>query len=182
MNQEEIREEHEYIGFFTVTILKWQRLLKLHKYKQIILDSLKYLVEQKKIKVYAFVIMPNHIHLLWKINEPYLLEDVQRDFLKFTGQAMYRNLLKNHKEVLALFRVDLKDRKYQFWKRNSLTTFLYYRKTIEQKLDYIHNNPVQGIWELAESLDKYPYSSYNFYEFDDTTTYPFLTHYMEEFE
>ena len=48
--------------------------------------------------------------------------------------------------------------------------------------DYIHNNPVQGKWELAESLDKYPYSSYNFYEFDDVTTYPFLTHYMEELE
>ena len=68
MNQEEIREEHEYIGFFTATILEWQKLLKPHKYKQIILDSLKYLVEQKKVKVYAFVIMPNHIHLLWKIN------------------------------------------------------------------------------------------------------------------
>ena len=182
MNEEDIREENEYIGFFTATIFKQKKFLQPHKYKQIILDSLKYLVEEKKIKVYAFVIMPNHIHLLWKINAPYLPENVQRDFLKFTGQAMYRDLLKNHKDILALFRVDLKDRKYQFWQRNSLTTFLYSRKIIEQKLDYIHNNPVQGKWELAESLDKYPYSSYNFYEFDDVTTYPFLTHYTEELE
>ena len=182
MDEAELREANEYIGFFRATILKWQKLPQPHKYKQIVLDSLKYLVEKKKVKVYAFVIMPNHIHLLWKINSPYLLENVQRDFLKFTGQAIYRDLLKNHKEVLALFRVDLKDRKYQFWQRNSLTTFLYSRKVVEQKLDYIHHNPLQGKWELAESLDKYLYSSYNFYEFDDTTMYPFLSHYMEDFE
>ncbi len=51
--------------FYTATIAKWQNLLKPDKYKDVIIDSLKYLVAKGKIKVFAFVIMPNHIHLIW---------------------------------------------------------------------------------------------------------------------
>ncbi|WP_369426430.1 hypothetical protein [Pontibacter anaerobius] len=62
--------EQQHIAFFTATILEWKHLLKPDKYKQIIVDSLGYLVEQKRVKVYAFVIMPNHLHLLWKMEAP----------------------------------------------------------------------------------------------------------------
>ncbi|MEA5428411.1 transposase [Arcicella lustrica] len=79
---------HHYVQFFTATILWWKPLLKPDKYKQIIIDSLKFLVENHRVKVYGFVIMPNHIHLVWKINENYLLKDVQRDFLKYTAQQI----------------------------------------------------------------------------------------------
>ena len=178
---EEPPYENSYIGFFTATILDWKKLLSPEKYKKVIIDSLAFLVNKEKIKVYGFVIMPNHIHLLWKVLSPYKLKDVQRDFLKFVSQKMFYDLRKKHPEVLENFEVNLKDRKYQFWQRNSLTTFLYSREVIEQKLSYIHPNPVQGKWMLAESLELYKYSSYNFYEFE-TTDYPFLTHYMEEFE
>lgn len=51
--------------FYTASILNWQKLLKPDKYKDIIISSLQYLVAQQKIKVFAFVIMPNHIHLIW---------------------------------------------------------------------------------------------------------------------
>jgi hypothetical protein len=49
---------------------------------------------------------------------------------------------------------------------------------IEQKLDYIHNNPCQGKWMLADNPVSYQYSSAAFYECDDKS-YPFLTHYGE---
>ena len=58
-----------HVYFYTATILKWQNLLKPDKYKDIIISSLKYLVDNKKIEVYAFVIMPNHIHIIWKMLE-----------------------------------------------------------------------------------------------------------------
>ena len=56
-----------YLSFFTATILNWQHLLKPDKYKIIIIDSLRYLSNKEKVKISAFVIMPNHIHLVWKI-------------------------------------------------------------------------------------------------------------------
>jgi hypothetical protein len=48
-----MQQQEEYVQFFTATILEWKHLLKPDKYKQIILDSLKFLVEQKRAKVYA---------------------------------------------------------------------------------------------------------------------------------
>ncbi len=170
---------HHYIQFFTATILWWKPLLKPDKYKQIIIDSLKFLVENKRVKVYGFVIMPNHIHIVWKINENYLLKDVQRDFLKYTAQQIKFDLIKNHPAVLSHFEVNLTDRQYQFWERNPLSIDLYSRKVIQQKLSYIHANPLKGKWLLADSPDKYWFSSYRFYEMN-IDEFGFLTHYLED--
>ncbi len=66
----------------------------------IIVSSLKFLVEEKRAKIYGFVIMPNHLHLLWKIALQWRLEDVQRDFMKYSGQMINFDLFKHHPEVL----------------------------------------------------------------------------------
>ena len=168
-----------YIQFFTATNLWWKKLLQQDKYKQVIIDSLKFLVENERVKVYGFVIMPNHIHIIWKINENHRLEDVKRDFLKFTAQVIKADLVENHPNVLKIFEVNLKDRKYQFWERNPLSVDLFSREVISQKLHYIHANPLSGKWNLAHSVDKYWFSSYRFYEMgiDD---FGFLTHYLED--
>ena len=50
------------IRFFTATILKWQHLLKPGKYKQVIVDSMKFLVDDSRVWIYGFVVMPNHVH------------------------------------------------------------------------------------------------------------------------
>ena len=52
--------------FFTATILEWKPLLSQNKYKIVIIDSLRYLTVNKKITLYAFVIMSNHLHLIWQ--------------------------------------------------------------------------------------------------------------------
>ncbi|EAY30912.1 transposase [Microscilla marina] len=173
--------EHHYIGFFTATVLRWKNLLSPEKYKNLIIKSLDFLVTKKRAKIYGFVIMPNHIHILWKIQPPHKLKEVQRDFLKFTAQKISQDLKKYHPEVLSFFKVKTSDRKYQFWQKQSRNALYDSREVIEQKLDYIHNNPFQGKWMLANSLDEYLYSSYRFYEYDDDT-YNFLSHYMEVFE
>ena len=74
-----------------------------------------------------------------------------------------------------------KDRKYQVWQRNPLSVDLFSREVIEQKLDYIHNNPVQGKWMLSTDPTGYKYSSVRFYE-EDSQEFTFLSHYMEYFE
>lgn len=176
-----IKDEHYKINFFTASIYQWKPLLKPDKYKQLIIESLKYLVDNQQVKIYGFVIMPNHLHLLWTIEPQYKLEDIQRNFMKFTGQMIKFDLTKNHPNVLEHFRVDLKDREYQFWQRNSLSKFLGSREIIEQKLDYIHNNPVQGKWRLAFGPMEYYFSSIRFYE-KDIDEFGFLTHYMTYFE
>jgi REP element-mobilizing transposase RayT len=167
---------HNYIYFFTATILNWQNLLKPDKYKQIICDSLNYLVKNNRVTVYGFVIMPNHIHIIWQINEPDKIETVQRDFLKYTAQQIKFDLLKNHQNVLAFFKSNAKDRAYQFWERRAYTSKLYNRKVVEEKLNYIHNNPISKKWNLCSSPELYKYSSASYY-LSNINSFAFITDY-----
>ncbi len=99
--------------------------------------------------------------------------------MKFTGQKIKFELLDYEPDQLEKFLVNKKDRTYQIWQRNPLATELYSRKVVEEKLDYIHNNPVQGKWMLAKSPLEYPFSSARFYEYGEDE-FELLTHYMDE--
>lgn len=163
----------EYPQFFTATNLEWEKLLKPDKYKNIIIESLRFLVKEKRIILYAFVIMENHLHLIWQMQPGIRSQDVQRDFLKYTAQKIKSDLQKNHPAVLSRFKVKTKDRKYQFWEKNALSIELSTEKVFQQKLNYIHNNPVKaGLCILPE---EYHYSSASFYELNKTA-WEFLTH------
>ncbi len=68
-----------------------------------------------------------------------------------TGQMIKFELIKHHPDILKKFFLGAKDRKYQFWERNSMTKYLLSRSMIQQKLEYIHNNPMHGKWMLANN-------------------------------
>ena len=166
----------EYPQFFTATIQDWKRVLALDKYKAIVIESLHFLVTSKRIKLNAFVIMENHIHLIWQMQPNIKPSDVQRDFLKYTAQRIKADLQKNHPDMLAQYKVKSKDRKYQIWKRNALSIELITDKVYQQKLDYIHYNPVNA--GLCNFPEEYRYSSASLYELNKTE-WEFLTHFNE---
>ncbi len=162
--------------FFTATILDWKHLLKPVKYKNILLESFRFLSKEKRLQINAFVIMNNHIHTIWQIMGRHKREEVQRDFLKFTAQRIKSDLQIYHPSIIEQFKVNAKDRKYQIWERNSLSVDLYTDHVFFQKLDYIHYNPVTaGLCELPED---YKYSSARFYETGEDE-FGFITHYND---
>lgn len=116
------------------------------------------------------------IHLIWKMKGKSLYSDVQRDFLKFTAQQFRFDMLANNNPALRMYEVNLRDRKYQFWKCNSSSIPLNSSKIFTEKLEYIHSNPVQKKWQLADLPENYFYSSAAFYHkrSDDLNM---LTHY-----
>jgi len=63
--------------FYTATILEWKHLLKQDKYKDKIIESLQFLVHEKRITLYAFVIMSNHMHLIWQPLHEFTPDDIQ---------------------------------------------------------------------------------------------------------
>jgi REP element-mobilizing transposase RayT len=166
-----------YPQFFTATILDWKRLLQPNKYKDIIIDSLTFLVKEKRVAVYGFVIMPNHIHLIWQIQQGHQKGNIQRDFLKYTAQKIKQDLRINHPEVLKRFKVNASDRIYQIWERNPLSIDLCSEKVLLQKLNYIHQNPSKEKWKLSETEESYEYSSAQFYH-SGKSRWSFLSHYM----
>jgi putative transposase len=169
-----IQEYHPH--FFTATCLEWKNLLKPDKYKNIIIESLRFLVEENRVKIYSFVIMNNHIHIIWQIQVGNTREKVQLSFLKYTAQQIKFDLIEHHPQVLKLFRVNAKDREYQFWVRNSLSVELSNQDIFLQKLNYIHENPVKK--EYCQLAEDYKYSSAQFYE-NGIDVFGFLSHHLD---
>ena len=64
------------IEFFTVTCLNWQNLLAREKHVEIVLSSLKFLVDENRIWLYGYVLMPNHLHILWRKQDLWLDKNI----------------------------------------------------------------------------------------------------------
>lgn len=161
--------------FFTATILNWESILQRDEYKNIIIESLQFLVMDKRISLLGFVIMSNHIPLIWQIlarNKP---DKVQLSFMKYTAQMLKFKLAADDLSILARFKVDKKDREYQIWKRKPLIIELFTPGVFKQKLNYIHYNPVKA--GLCRYPEEYHYSSAKFYE-TGVDDFNMLTHYL----
>ena len=80
-------------AFFTATILEWKHLLRPSKYKDILVNSLRFLATENRVCIYGFVIMDNHIHIIWQLHESIKQHQVQQSFLKYTAQQSSSTLL-----------------------------------------------------------------------------------------
>jgi len=172
--------EFDQVYFWTDTVKDWKPIFNYEDYKRIIVSSLKELVNRGNIAVYAFVIMPNHIHLLWEMKEMNGKESPVASFNKFTSHQISRDLKTNHPELFASILVEESDRKARIWQRDPLAVLMDSVLKMEQKLNYVHNNPLQVHWNLASSPKDYKWSSASFYE-TGQDDFGFLTDYRERF-
>jgi REP element-mobilizing transposase RayT len=168
------------VYFWTSTIHQWKHLLKSDEIKELITSSLSNLSLRKKIAVYGFVIMPNHIHLLWELLEMNGKEMPHTSFQKFTAHTFQKYLQQTLPNELIKYQVIEGERSHRYWQRDPLAIRVFNRKMFEQKLNYIHNNPLQLHWGLANNPSEYNYSSAAFYE-NGHCKFEFLTHYLDKF-
>ncbi len=127
-----------------------------------IVDSLKFLSDKNFITVYAFVIMPNHLHLIWQLNKLNGRETPKGSFLKFTAHKLLMQL--QAAGISADYVVNEANKKHEIWQRDALGIEIISPSIAKQKLDYIHFNPVSGKWQLSKDDVSYYYSSARFYE------------------
>jgi len=133
----------------------------------VITSSWQYLTDLGKIDVFAFVIMPNHLHSLWRVNEPNGKESPQGSFMKYTAHCFQDMLRQESKSLLSSYQVNASNKKYEFWQPDSLAIPIYSRKVALQKLNYIHNNPLAKHWQLVKHPCDYKYSSARYYELNE---------------
>lgn len=175
MYEQEQRKSFIEIGtiyFWTVTINKWIPLLEDDRYK-VIIDSLQFLSSEGKVDIFGFVIMPNHSHFIWRSNELNGKESPQGSFLKYTAHIFKKLLFENGKDLLIPYRIDASNKNYEFWQRDPLAIPLFTRKVAEQKLNYIHMNPLSKRWKLVDHPTEYKYSSAKYYYLNEKN-FPFL--------
>lgn len=164
MHGHKIINQHS-LHFLTFTVVGWIDVFTRKRYKDILIESMKYCQKEKGLYLNAFVIMSNHMHIIAHSPES-KLSDIIRDFKKYTSKEIIKAITENPKEsraewMLKLFKYYAKYNKnnatYQFWKQDNRPIELINPKWINQKINYIHLNPVRaGIVELPE---QYVYSS-----------------------
>lgn len=168
------------IYFWTDTIKDWKDLLKDDLYKTIILDCWRELVNRNKIIIYGFVIMPNHLHILWEMIEMNGKEMAYASFNKFTSHQFLESLRSKKTSSFSDYTENDGERKHRFWQRDPLAVCIGSKEVFEQKLDYTHFNPLQEHWNLASRPEYYKWSSAQFYE-TGIDEFGFLTDYRERF-
>ena len=172
-----IRFDH-HTQFTTITCLNWLPILQNDLHKQIIIEALKNRIDKQAVTIYAFVIMPNHMHLIWKLHDGIVRQDFQRDLLKFTARSILTFMKMNSDPLYEVLHEKAADRKRQVWERNSLSIDLYSEKFFLQKFNYLHNNPVHPKWRLSDLAENYRFSSARFYE-TGADEFDLLTHYRD---
>ncbi len=170
--------EYGALYFYTSTIYQWRPLIHQYNFYETITNSLSFLHKKGVIKVYGFVIMPNHIHLIWQLLKYNGKESPAASLMKFTAHHFQQQIILTNADDLVNYRVDWRSRKYNFWQPEPHWFLLYKEKTTVQKLNYIHYNPLQQKWKLADLPAEYKYSSARFYE-TGMKEFDFLYHYMD---
>lgn len=151
--------------FITNTIVGWVDLFTRPQYKDIIIKSLKFCIENKGLVVHAYVIMTNHIHLIVSTKEGVLLSNVMRDFKTHTSKKLIeeiKNINESRREwLLNKFafeaRRQVRGKDYKLWQDGFHPIELLSAEMVAQKLEYLHNNPV--VERVVDEDVHYIYSS-----------------------
>ena len=155
----------EGIHFITFAVVEWVDVFTRKEYRDIVIESIEYCQKEKGLVLHSWCIMSNHIHLVISAKENNS-SDILRDFKKFTSKQIIQAIIENPQEsrqdwMLSIFekagRENSRNKTYQFWRQDNHPEELFNENFINQKLSYIHNNPVEaGIVNKAED---YLYSS-----------------------
>lgn len=153
------------VYFITCTVIGWIYLFIRPEYKNIIIDSLRYCIQNKGLNVHAYVIMTSHIHLLISTKDGISLPDVIRDFKTFTSKKLIKEieLINESRKLWMLnkfaFEANRQKRgkSYKLWQDGYHPVEILTGEMLYQKLDYIHQNPV--VERIVEESKEYIYSS-----------------------
>ena len=151
--------------FVTLTVAGWIDVFSRREYKDILIENLKYCQQKEGLEIFAYVIMTNHLHLVARRQNGDLTELLGR-LKSYTAKKILSNIENNLQEsrsewLLYLFSYFAKANKqygkYHFWNYKNHPVLLHTNAIIDQKVDYIHQNPVRA--RLVTEPEHYVYSS-----------------------
>lgn len=150
--------------FITFAVESWVDVFTRQVYRDILLGSLRHCQSEKGLIIYAWCLMTNHIHLIVGRRGESSIEEIVRDFKKFTSVQVCRAIESNAQEsrkswMLRLFQSAALDSKkhikYKFWQNDYHLVELFSNELVDQKLEHIHDNAVkEGMVDKPEDSKK----------------------------
>ncbi len=137
--------ETEYPYFMTCTIVGWVPIFTRPEAVQTVFDSWRFLQQNRPFLLYGYVVLENHLHLI--ASAPDLANDM-KSFKMFTARQIIELLERHQARVLLqqLHALKLRHKtssEYQVWQEGSKPKQIVGIEMMQQKLEYIHNNPVE---------------------------------------
>lgn len=157
----------KHLYFVTTTVVEWVDVFTRPQYRQVIIDSLKFCQQHKGLEIYGWVLMTNHLHMLVSTPDGSPVDNIMRDFKKFTSKALLSMVIEDRcgesrrTWMLDVFRrageSDGKTAGCRFWQRGFYAEVVDTLAFFRQKLSYIHQNPFRA--GHVNRPEDYPYSS-----------------------
>ena len=177
-------EPHE-VYFCTITCYKWLPLIEESNTYNSVYRWFRHL-KADGCHIIGYVIMPNHLHvLLYMSHNGTSLNQLVSEGKRFMAYDIINGLKRANKTMLlnelsggVSAREKMKGKKHQVFRLSFDARLCHSEWMLEQKLDYIHHNPVRGKWNLVDDFVVYQHSSAAFYEFGKTSDI-LITHYKE---
>ncbi|HEY9113898.1 MAG TPA: transposase [Bacteroidales bacterium] len=152
--------------FVSFAVVDWIDVFTRNEYKDILLEALSFCQQNKGMEVFAWCIMSNHMHLVFRSAGENKPENILGDFKRFTSRKIIQAIIENQKEsrkewMLEQFKKAAGQSSnvsnYQFWRHDNKPIELWSNKVITEKINYLHNNPVED--GLVFRAEDYIYSS-----------------------
>jgi REP element-mobilizing transposase RayT len=166
--------DNEKAHFITITVVDWIDLFTRKIHKDLIVDSLNYCRNKKGLEIYAWCLMPSHLHMICKSEDGSALSDTIRDFKTFTSKRLIEQII-SHPEsrrewLLNAFEKAcehlVRNQKYKVWQNGYHAKEIRTNDFLESKIDYIHSNPVKD--GIVAHPEDYLYSSARNYAEEDS--------------
>ena len=150
--------------FMTFTVAGWIDLFTRQLYRDILVKNMLYCRKNKSLVIGAYVIMSNHLHVIWQSNAG-CMSDTLRDFKSFSTKNFIEAItsgLESRKDwLLHMFRYHAREtnqnKEYKVWSGDNHPEEITSEKFLRTKLNYIHENPVRA--GLVKNPEDYIYSS-----------------------
>ena len=156
----------EGVYFVSFAVVEWLDVFTRNEYKDILLDSLAFCQQKKGMELFAWCIMTNHLHLIFRSIQGQKPELLLGDFKRFTSNEIIKAIKNNPRESRREWLIEHFEKaalkssnvnKCQFWRHDNKPIELWSNKVIDEKINYIHNNPVDE--GLVFRPEDYVYSS-----------------------
>lgn len=156
--------EQEELHYVTFQIVGWVDVFTRKTYRDIVIESLRFCQEKKGLEIYAFVVMSNHVHAIIRSSNG-RLSDTIKEFKSFTAKKMLEQITNENESrrewMLSEFEFAAskhkRNEKYQIWTHENHPIILYGNTLIQQRINYIHDNPVRS--GIVANQEDYLYSS-----------------------
>jgi putative transposase len=168
---EKYKTTEDGLYFVSFSVVGFMYVFTKRLYQEILVESLFFCQLHKALKLYCYCIMTNHVHFI-AASENGSLSNILRDFKSYTAteimEAISKNIQESRKEWMqaqSKFYGSNSPQKQinQFWKHDNHPFFLYSNEMIQQKVNYIHNNPEEAgfvneayEWRLSSANEQSP--------------------------